>query len=104
MATGSMPAATAAAPPELDQPGTRLVSQGLRASASQLKGLKMPSPDNAPPPPAPSMLLVPMMIAPDFLRRSTPKRSFLDTGAGDRKSTRQNSSHTCASRKQSSAC
>src|SRR3546814_10639645 len=69
MATGSMPAATAAAPPELDQPGTRLVSQGLRASASQLKGLKMPSPANAPPPPAPSMLLVPMMIAPDFLRR-----------------------------------
>src|ERR1700737_3411998 len=64
--TGSKRATAAAAPPELDPPGTRVVPQGLSASASQLKGLNTPglSGSLTPPPPAPIMVLVPTMTAP----------------------------------------
>src|SRR5262245_17814982 len=72
---GSIPAAAAAAPPELDHPGTFVVSHGLRASTSQLKPGNMPG---APPPcggdaPESIIVLVPTTIAPARRRRATPK-------------------------------
>ena len=81
MENGSSPAAAVAAPPELDHPGTRPVSHGLSASASQLNGLNTPGLSGSPPAvlPAPIIVFVPTMTAPARRRRSTEMSSNRET-------------------------
>src|SRR5271163_5003804 len=68
MVIGNMRDAAAAAPPELDQPGTRDTSHGLRASASQLY---CPGAGAC----VPIIALVPTMIAPAARKRAMPRSS-----------------------------
>src|SRR5262245_5098064 len=71
---GSSAAAAEAAPPELDQPGTLLVSHGLRASTSQLN-VRVGSDAVPSCPPDPIIVFIPTTIAPASRRRAMPKWS-----------------------------
>ena len=64
VAAGTRPAATAAAEPPEDPPGTRLGSQGLATGPNQLVSLEEPIANS-------SMLVLPSITAPAALRRST---------------------------------
>ena len=63
-ARGAKPAATAAAEPPLEPPGTRLVSWGLRVGPNAEFSVEEPMANS-------SRLVLPMMTAPAARRRST---------------------------------
>src|SRR5205809_7451859 len=64
IATGAKPAATAAALPPLDPPGTRVTSRGLRVGPNALFSVLEPIANS-------SRLVLPTVIAPAAPRRST---------------------------------
>ncbi len=62
-AAGASPAATAAADPPLEPPGTRSRSQGFLVGPKQLVSVELPMANS-------SIFVLPMMIAPSSFSRS----------------------------------
>src|SRR3954468_6949908 len=69
MASGAKPAATAAALPPLDPPGTRVVSWGLRVGPNAEFSVELPMANS-------SRLVFPTMTAPAAARRCTTVASY----------------------------